>query len=197
MKKTVALFLMAVMMFTLSACGSKPGTVGTGTETETESQGPQYTQSLDVLNEVFKVYKEDERFAIYGGNQENAVSDAPGKFDISKTEELENVLGLPQEQVSGIDDAASVVHMMNGNTFTGAAYHLKEGTDVNTFADAVKSALLAKQWVCGQPDTIIIIQVDGGYVITAYGEANNIETFKNHALSALSGAQVVTEAPVA
>lgn len=193
MKKTTALLLMAVMIFTLSACGSKPDVPGT----ETENQEPKYTQSLDVLNEVFKSYKEDERFAIYGGNQENAVEDAPGKFDISKTEELENVLGLPGEQVSGIDDAASAVHMMNGNTFTGAAYHLKDSTDVNTFADAVKSCILAKQWVCGQPDTLIIIQVDGGYVITAYGEKGIMETFKNNALTALSGAQVVTEAPVA
>ena len=48
--------------------------------------------------------------------------DAPGKFDISKTEELGITLGLPEDLWDDIDDAASMVHMMNANTFTGAVY---------------------------------------------------------------------------
>ena len=89
-----------------------------------------------------------------------------------------------------------MVHMMNANTFTGAAYRLKEGTDMNGFADAAKSAILGKQWLCGQPDTLVIINVDGRYVITAYGEAGIMEIFKNNALTALEGAQVLTESPI-
>ena len=57
-------------------------------------------------------------------------------------------------------------------------------------------SLLARQWVCGQPDTILIINVDGRYVITAFGVAEMIEIFKNHALETLTGAQVMVEAPV-
>ncbi len=64
-----------------------------------------------MLKEVIKVYKEDQLFAMYGGNQENAVMDEPGKFDISKTEELDVTLGLPQSQTSNIEDAASMVHL--------------------------------------------------------------------------------------
>ena len=123
--------------------------------------------------------------------------DAPGKFDISKTEELESVLGLPADLISSIEDAASMVHMMNANTFTGAAYRLKEGTDLNAFADSVKSSILARQWICGQPDTLVIINVDGRYVLTAYGAAELMEVFKNNALAALDGAQVMTETPIA
>ena len=149
-----------------------------------------------MLNTVVKVYGEDELFAMYGGDQANAVMDAPGKFDISKTDELDFTLGLPQEQFSSLEDAASMVHMMNANTFTGAVYRLKDGTDMDAFADAVKSNLLARQWVCGQPDTILIINVDGRYVITAFGVAEMIEIFKNHALETLTGAQVMVEAPV-
>lgn len=193
MKKMAMLFTAAVVIFTLSGCGGKQDGAGAG-QSGGESK---YTDALEVLSGIVDIYDGNDLFAMYGGDQENAVMDAPGKFDISKTEELENVLGLPRDQASHIEDAASMVHMMNANTFTGAAYRLKEGSDMDAFADAVKSGILAKQWICGQPDTLVIINVDGTYVITAYGEAGIMETFKNNALATLEGAQVITEAPIA
>lgn len=191
MKKTAALFLTVMVIFALSGCSKQNKTEG-----DQGSGQVKYAEALDVLHAVKDVYAEDDIFAMYGGDQENAVMDAPGGFDITKTEELENMLGLPADQIANIDDAASMVHMMNANTFTGAAYRLKDGQDINAFADAVKAAILDKQWICGQPDTLIIINVDGKYVITAYGASELIETFKNNALSALDGAQMITEASI-
>ncbi len=193
MKKTVVLFIAVMMVFSLFGCGGKQNNGQSGQE----GGESQYADALEVMNEVLKVYGEDELFAMYGGDLENAVMDAPGKFDISKTEELENAYGLPEDISSDIEDAASMMHMMNANTFSGIAYRLKEGTDMDAFVDSIKSCVLAKQWVCGQPDTLVIINVDGRYVITAFGAAELVEDFKSNALSALSGAQVVTEAPIA
>jgi len=192
MKKAKMLLLAAIMIVAVTGCGGKQEGNGEGSG----GGESKYAQSVEVLNEVVKVYGEDELFAMYGGNQENAVMDAPGSFDISKTQELEYTLGFPLDQLDKVEDAASMVHMMNANTFTGAVYHLKEGEDMDAFAEAVKSCILAKQWVCGQPETLVVINVDGRYVITAYGVAELIEVFKGHALSALEGAQVITEAPI-
>lgn len=192
MKKAAILLLTTMMILTMSGCGGKKD----DSQADQGSTESQYAESLEVLNKVVGAYSEDELFAMYGGNQENAVMDAPGKFDISKTEELEYTYGLPVEQSSNIEDGATMVHLMNANIFTGAAYRLKEGVDVNAFADAVKSCVLAKQWVCGQPDTLIIIDVDGRYVITAYGAAELMEVFKNNTLSALDSAQVIMETPI-
>lgn len=189
MKRMTMLFMIFIMMVSLSGCGGK--------QTGQDGAESRYADSLEVLSEVVKVYEENDLFAMYGGDQENAVMDAPGKFDISKTQELENVLAFPQDQISNIEDAASMAHLMNANTFTGAAYRLKEGADPNAFADSAKSSILATQWICGQPDTLLIIDVDGRYVITAYGQAEIMEIFKNNALKALEGAQVITEAPIA
>ena len=86
---------------------------------------------------------------------------------------------------------------MNANTFTGAAYRLKDGTDTEQFAEAVKDNILARQWMCGQPDTLVIIDAGGGYVVTAFGEAEIMELFKTNALSALTGAEVIVETPIA
>ena len=189
MKKAIMLLMAAVLFPVLAGCGGKSSGAGQGGESR-------YARSLDVLDAVVKAYGGDELFSMYGGNQENAVMDGPGSFDISKTDELDYSLGLPQDQFANIEDAASMVHMMNANTFTGAAYRLKEGTDADAFADSVKAGIMARQWVCGQPDTLLIINVDGRYVITAYGEKGIMETFKNKALEALDGAQVITEAPI-
>lgn len=196
MKKRTLFILAAAMVLMLSGCGNKQETTEESKESAAGGESA-YAEAVDILNEVVKQYGEDELFAMYGGNQENAVMDAPGKFDVSKTEELKMTLGLPEEQAENIDDAASMVHMMNGNTFTGAVYHLKDGTDLTAFSDAVKENILATQWMCGQPDTLVIIDVDGQYVISAYGEAQIMEIFKNHALSALDGSQVITETPIA
>ncbi|WP_434311482.1 hypothetical protein [Hominifimenecus sp. rT4P-3] len=189
MKKAAALVLVGAMIFTLFGCGSKQ-------EQTEESKGSQYASALDVLSAVVDAYAEEDLFAMYGGNQENAVMDAPGKFDISKTEELDITLGLPEDLAPDIDDAASMVHMMNANTFTGAVYHLKAGIDKNAFTDAVKSHILERQWICGQPDTLLILDVDGEYVVTAYGEAEIMKTFQANALSALSSATVIAEVPI-
>lgn len=192
MKKAVIQLLITMMIFTMSGCGGKD----TASQGEQDSIESEYSESLEVLNKVISVYKEEDLFAMYGGDQENAVMDAPGKFDISRTEELEYNYGLPKEQFANIEDGATMMHLMNANIFTGAAYRLKEGTDINAFADAVKSSILAKQWICGQPDTLVIIDVDGRYVITAYGEEGMMEVFKNNALSVFEKGQVIVEAPI-
>lgn len=190
MKKATILFLTAVMLLALSGCGDKQNS-------SKENDASSYETALDVLQAVVDVYGQEELFAMYGGNQENAVMDGPGAFDLSKTEELETTLGLPADQIPQVEDAASMVHMMNANTFTGAAYRLKEGVDGNDFADTVKANILNTQWICGQPDTLLILQVDSNYIITAYGAADIIELYKNNALSALKGATVLIEASIA
>ncbi len=185
-----AVALILAMALAMTGCGSSQDTAdGGGKESS-------YTDALAVLTAVVGAYTGDDLFAMYGGDQANAVMDAPGTFDISKTEELEFTLGLPPEQAEAVEDAASMVHMMNGNTFTGAVYRLKDGTDREAFAEAFKTYTLDREWICGFPETLLIVDVDGCYIITAYGEAGIMETFKNNALSALSGAQVMVEAPL-
>lgn len=192
MKKLVVLLMTAVMLTAFTGCGGKNDASNGG-----ESGESKYAEAIEIMDAVFGAYEEADKFAVYGGNQENPVMDAPGKFDVTKTEELSYVLGLPEAMASDIEDAASMVHMMNGNVFTGAAYRLKDGVDMNSFAEEARTKILATQWMCGQPETLVIIKVDGSYVITAYGAAETIETFKNNALSTLEGSEVIIETPIA
>lgn len=164
-------------------------------ETGTDSSESISSPEADLLNSIYTSFAEDQKFPIGGGDSANLVMDAPGAFDITNVEELESSLGFPSSQAANIDGAASMIHMMNANTFTGAAYHLIDGADPDAFAEAVKETVLAKQWICGMPDTLVILSADG-YIITAYGNAELIENFKTTALSAVSGSEVILETPI-
>ena len=105
-------------------------------------------------------------------------------------------MGKLLQSQSRTDEAVSWYEKAAAQENTGAAYRLKSGVQVEEFSEAVKENVLAKQWMCGMPDTMVVIDVDGQYVLTAYGADELIETFKTNALSALDGAKVVLDAPV-
>lgn len=151
------------------------------TETDAEQQ-PEETIGVsdaeELLTKVWDAYDESELFPIGGGDYDHTVTDAPGKYDVTKTDDMDAVLGLPKASADLIDDAASIVHMMNANTFTAGAFHLTDAAKQQTLADALKDNIVGRQWVCGFPDTLIVVSVGNEYIVSAFGNADNIEIFK-------------------
>ncbi len=192
MKKLLVFLICAVTACSFLGCGGNDKIQGSSTNNES----PSYKDALQVLTTVLDTYGEDEKFPIGGGDSEHMTTDAPGTFDVSKKDELNTILALPESEASHIDNAASMIHMMNANTFTGAAYHLTKDADMNTFAAAVRDHVLSKQWICGMPDTLVIIQVNNEYVVTAYGADDLIQTFKKHTLESLKGSKILIEESV-
>ena len=184
MKKIITFVLAATMILSLAGCGS--------TKNE-NTESTEFASAEALLTSITETFKEDEQFPIGGGDFDNQVMDKPGKFDISKVDEMEAVLGLPAEQAEKIDGAASMVHMMNANTFTGGAYHLADGTKATEFAETVKDSIMKKQWLCGMPDQLVIIDGGNGYVITAFGAEDIVGMFKDHTLEVLNGAEILVE----
>lgn len=190
MKKLVAILLCATIGISVMGCGNKKEPEnGAGAASK-------YKSALDVLTTVADAYAEDQKFPMAGGDSENMSTEGPAAFDISKTEELTTSLTLPESEIKHIDDAASLVHMMNANIFTGAAYHLTDDADMKDFSKAVEESVLSKQWICGMPDTLVILKADDEYVVTAYGEAEIMETFKENAEASLDGSGVILETSV-
>ena len=190
MKKLVAILLCATIGISVIGCGNKKEPEnGAGAASK-------YKTALDVLTTVADAYAEDQKFPMAGGDSENMSTEGPAAFDISKTEELTTSLTLPESEIKHIDDAASLVHMMNANIFTGAAYHLTDDADMKDFSKAVEESVLSKQWICGMPDTLVILKADDEYVVTAYGEAEIMETFKENAEASLDGSEVILETSV-
>jgi len=82
---------------------------------------------------------------------------------------------------------------MNANTFTCGAYHLTDGKGQQEFADALKENIMNRQWMCGFPDTLVIASVGNEYVVSAFGNAEIIETFKTKLLAQYEAAAVMYE----
>ena len=193
MKRTIALVLCGLLMIGLIGCGKKAETPGDTTITVEVSA----TDATDLFTQVWNSYADADKFPIGGGDFDNIVMDAPGKYDVSKAEEMDSTLGLPQSSAALIDDAASMMHMMNANTFTGGVYHVADAANQDAVIDSLKDNIMNRQWMCGFPDTLIVAKVGGEYVVSAFGNAEIIETFKTNLKATFEMTDVVVEESLA
>ena len=171
MKKLICLLLAMTLTLSLTACGGGKGTTAAKDDTEGKT-------ALDILTDAWAVYEEDEKFAIAGGDYENMVMDAPGAVNVSDGEALDALLGFPAASVGLIDDGASLMHMMNQNTFTAGAYHVTKADDVQAVADAVKENIMNRQWMCGFPDDLVVYSVGANYVVAVFGAEDIVDNFE-------------------
>lgn len=166
MKKIVSLALAMLLVLSLAACGSKNSGAG------------DVSDALTLLNTVWATYSEEEKFPVSGGDYDHPVDDAPGAFDISNADNMDDMLGFPGPSVANLVDAASLMHMMNANTFTCGAFHVTSKDDVETVASDLRDAIQSKQWMCGFPDKLVIFTYDQ-YVVSLYGDEELVNTFRD------------------
>ena len=218
MKKLLALILAGAMLLSFAACGGNETpenettteAVVESTEAATDAvendttvdatQAPEgqagAADAVSLLNQVWAKFGDDEKPFVMGGFGDTMVDGAPGKFDVSLAEDMDAMLGIPAASAADIDDAASLIHAMNANTFTSAAYRLKEGKDASALASAIEANLAGRHWMCGIPETLLIVAVDG-FVVTAFGANDIVSNFKTKLAGEFASAQVLVEKPIA
>ena len=146
--------------------------------------------ALTILNAIWNTYSDEEKFPAAGGDSEHAVDGAPGSFDASNADNLSYLLTFPADDASLIDSAASLVHMMNLNTFTCGAFHVADANNVARLADDLRTTIQAKHWMCGFPDKLVIVTV-GQSVLSVYGNEELVNTFRDKLLASYSAATAV------
>lgn len=189
MKKLISLTLSAILCLSLFAgCGKQEAPAAT------ETTAPAYGSALDALYAVWETIPEDDRFPAAGGDEAHDTMDGPGSFDVNAYGETFRYQILVDDELMGqlTGDAATLIHMMNTNTFCSAAMRVAEGTDVSAFAGHYKEIVQANHWMCGFPDTVVVLNL-GDIVFTAYGADDLIQLFKSGAQSL--GATLLVEAP--
>ena len=146
--------------------------------------------ALTILNAIWNTYSDEEKFPAAGGDSEHAVDGAPGSFDASNADNLSYLLTFPADDASLIDSAASLVHMMNMNTFTCGAFHVADANNVARLADDLRTTIQAKRWMCGFPDKLVIVTV-GQSVLSVYGNEELVNTFRDKLLASYPTAAAV------
>ena len=164
------------------------------TETEPQLSGSADTSSAKLLAAIWAAYGEEDRFASYGGTVENSVADAPGDLDMTNTEELTGKYLLPQRVLDQVENGASLVHLMNNNIFTAAAFGMKQDADLKAEAKALRDGLQSTQWICGQPDRLVA-QVDG-HLLMAFAAKEAMDTFRQNLQSVYPSASILYDEAV-
>ena len=184
MKKLLTLLMAAVLALGLAGCGAA----------DTNNDGAGIADAKALLTTVWDAHADDEKFATYGGDMDeaNMTMDAPGNFGIADAEMLDYSLGYPAAEVDKIDGAASLIHMMNANTFTAGAYHVVNADDVTAVVDALKENIANRQWMCGFPDKMVIVTVED-YVVAMFGAAELVDNFNAKLTGAYASAEVVCD----
>ena len=215
MNKIIALLLVAVMALSLAACGTTTPAETTGTtaavETTVDTTPAETTEAVEdttpvettegavaaaenaaskVLNNIWALYTEDTKFFAMGGDYNAMVDGAAGVVDVTVTDFLTFSLIVPETEIANIAEAASLLHAMNANTFTGGAYVLAEGADQAAFVAAMQTAIQGNQWMCGFPETLLIAKCDG-VIVVAFGNGEVMSTFNTNLTTAYAEAEIL------
>lgn len=215
MKKILALILAAMMLLSLVACGNTTETeteteIQTETETETETEAVvelPYKSATELLNLVFTTYNagatEETMLYVAGGNINNFETtsmEGPAKFVPLANEDYDQNLGYPVAEVSKIVEAASMFNMMNANMFNCYTVQFAEGTDVNAVAEAIKTNVLARRWMCGAPEKLAIVKFPGDYLLVVWGVVQFggiVDPFVASLSGIVEGVETLVEANIA
>ena len=175
MKKILSVILaVAMLAAVLAGCGAKD---------KTPAENPSENvpaSALEILENVWGAYAEEEKFPVSGGDPAENPMGAPGAYDMENADSLTYTLLVPAEELANITDAASMMHMMNTNIFAGGAFRLAEGVTVSDFAAVMRESILGNQWMCGFPEKMMIAGIGGEYVIVSYGHADPMDSFAAH-----------------
>ena len=196
MKKFMAMLLaLAMVCALLAACGGKePQASEPATEAPTEAPVEVPGSALEILETLWALYGEEEKFPVMGGDMNNLVDGAPGKYDVADAEGLGYYFYLNADQIGQVDDAASILHAMMLNNFTCGAFHVTG--DAQTFAADLKERLMNNQWICGMPETLVISVVGGEYVVMAFGINDAMVPFETKLYEAYPAAERICSEPI-
>lgn len=182
MKKFLTVLLAAAMLVTCVACGS--GSNNTEVSESDNAGAVEIKDANDILTKVWDEYKateiEDNIFPVCGGGTGAIVEDSPAAFDLTAEGaevELSDSYCFPEGTADKLDDAATMKHLMNANTFSAAAYHVTDAAEVEGIVNGIKDATLNHRWMCGFPEKMFVVTIGEDYVVSGFGLTQQVDSF--------------------
>lgn len=186
-KRFLTLALCAMATLSLAACGKEKEVVTPDVTIEEPTVEPEvvepeqlvetYEKAVDVLAAAHVNFDEEMLGYLGGGYGEEMEMGAPGVFPLDDFESVRAVLTFPAEYIELVDEAGSMMHMMNGNLYTSAAFHVADNANMLLIEEAVLDTVKNNQWMCGFPEKLVIGQVEN-YVVYAYGNVDLVAMFE-------------------
>lgn len=221
MKKIIALTL-ALVMLTMSfvSCTGNGDETTEAPETTVAPEAPEttaeeteavvvlpYTNAVELLNIIFEKYNatatDETKLYVCGGNVNNFDTcnpEGPAAFVALDNEDYNQNLGIPAAEADKIASAASMFNMMNPNTFNCFTVQLKDGVDADAFVSTLKDSILARQWICGSPEKLVIAKAPGNCIIAVWGVVEFggiVNPVAQSFGTSVEGAQIVVEENIA
>ena len=218
MKKIIALTL-ALLMLTMSFVACNKTEPETTTEpTIEDTKAPEttveetteavvelpYKSAIELLNIIFNGYNaaqatDDTKLWVGGGNINNFDTvnpEGPAAFVALTNEDYDQNLAVPASEVEKIESAASMFNLMNTNNFNCFTIQFKAGTDVDASIEAIKANILARRWICGAPEKLVITKMPGDCILVVWGAVSFggiVDPFAASILTLVEGATVAVE----
>ena len=191
MKTFIAMLLALTMVAALFAgCAAKPDAGNDATET-TGASANVTADATTVLTNIWAAFGEDEKFYIRGGNIENAVENEPAAYNLEFAENMTYELLVPADQVANVAEAACMIHGMNNNNMTIGVFKLADGADRDAFVQAMYTAIQTNPYMCGFPDELLIVVIDGTYVLAGFGITDAMSLVKANLAEAYPAAEIL------
>lgn len=191
MKRLIALTL-ALLMLTMSFVACNKTEPETTTEpTVEDTKAPEttveetteavvelpYKSAIELLNIIFNGYNaaqatDDTKLWVGGGNINNFDTvnpEGPAAFVALADEDYDQNLAIPASEVAKIESAASMFNLMNTNNFNCFTVQFKAGTDVDATIEVIKANILARRWICGAPEKLVITKMPGDCILVVWG----------------------------
>jgi hypothetical protein len=218
MKKIIALTL-ALLMLTMSFVACNEGTADVTTEAENNStEAPvettveateavvelPYKSAIELLQIIFDGYNaaqatDDTKLWVGGGNIYNFDTvnpEGPAAFVALADTDYDENLAVPTTEVAKIASAASMFNLMNTNNFNCYTIQFNAGTDVDASIEAIKAQVLARRWICGAPEKLVIVKMPGDCILVVWGAVNYggiVDPFAASIPTLVEGATIVVE----
>ena len=218
MKKIIALTL-ALVMLTMSFVACNKTEPETTTEpTAQDTKAPEttveetteavvelpYANAIELLNIIFTGYNaaqasDDTKLWVGGGNINNFDTvnpEGPAAFVALADEDYDQNLAIPASEVAKIESAASMFNLMNTNNFNCFTIQFKAGTDVDASIEAIKANILARRWICGSPEKLVITKMPGDCILVVWGAVSFggiVDPFAASIPTLVEGATVAVE----
>ena len=218
MKRLIALTL-ALLMLTMSFVACNKTEPETTTEpTVEDTKAPEttvedtteavvelpYANAIELLNIIFNGYNaaqatDDTKLWVGGGNINNFDTvnpEGPAAFVALADEDYDQNLAIPASEVAKIESAASMFNLMNTNNFNCFTVQFKAGTDVDATIETIKANILARRWICGAPEKLVITKMPGDCILVVWGAVSFggiVDPFAASIPTLVEGATVAVE----